>query len=97
MSVYILLQSVGNVKDKFFCLFPTEAGISNGLAVYALFSLLSAVFDVAFDHKTLDEAVQIVVVTLAVKNFLSNTDLFKITLVGVGVVAVDDNTGVYEA
>ena len=48
-----------DIVNESFRLCPTEAGVSDGLTVYAFTDLLCAVLDVAFDHEALDELVDI--------------------------------------
>ena len=59
-------------------------------------SLAGAVFDVAFYHQTLYEALNICVLITAVNDVLGNTYLFKILFARVVVVGVNDDGGVYE-
>ena len=89
--IYNLRVHFCNIVDKSFGFCPAEAGVSDGLTVYAFSDLLCAVFDVAFDHEALDKLLDIRVVATAMENFLGNTNLFKRLFAGVCVVGIHDN------
>ena len=57
---------------------------------------LAAVFNVAFDHQSLDQFMDIVAVTAAVQDFFGDPDLFQILLVGVGMVHIHDTGRILE-
>ena len=58
--------------------------------------LLVAWFDIALDHQTLDKLMEFRINIAAVQNFLGDTNLLIVLLVGVGVVGIHDHCRVLE-
>ena len=59
IPVIFILFVIGNVVDESFGIFPAKAGIGNGSAVDTFAHLLAAFFDIAFNHDTLNQLVNI--------------------------------------
>ena len=81
--------------DELFAVFPAEAGVGDGAAVYAFADLLAAFFDVAFDHEAFYQVMNVFGVFAAVEYFSGDTDLFFKLLAGVCVVGVYDAGGIF--
>ena len=63
-------EHVCNFKNEFFCLFPAEARVGDGFSVHAFAYFLSAVFKIAFYHKTFYHVFYFCVLTAGGKHFL---------------------------
>lgn len=61
-----------------------------------IMDLLAAIFDVALDHQSFHQLMDVVVITAAVKDFLGNTNLFQILLVGVRMVGIYHTSWILE-
>ena len=48
-------DEIGDLVDEPLALVPSEAGIRDGLTVYASTDLLASFHDIALDHEALDE------------------------------------------
>ena len=86
----LILAGLCNLEEKTLSLLPAKAGIGYGFSINMIMDLLAAIFDVALDHQSLDQLMDVIAVTAAVKYFFCNTDLLQILLVGVGVVGIYD-------
>ena len=63
---------------------------------YVAADLLVAWLDIALDHQTLDKFMKFRINIAAVQNFLGDTNLLVVLLVGVGVVGIHDHCRVLE-
>ena len=69
MRLFVSLNNlICEAVNKFFGLFPAEAGVGDRFTVNALTDLLCTVFDVAFDHETLDQLLDIGILTATLHN-----------------------------
>ena len=92
----LILAGLCNLEEKTFGLLPAKAGIGYGFSINMIMDLLAAIFDVALDHQSFHQLMDVVVITAAVKDFLGNTDLFQILLVGVGMVGIYHTSWILE-
>ena len=69
---------------------PTQAGIGDGFAVDTSADLLTAFFDIALDHNSFYQMLDILAQATAMQNFLGDADLLLKLLVGIGVVRIND-------
>ena len=74
------LELICDLEDEFFGFFPAEAGVGDRLSVDVLAYFLRAVLDIAFDHETLDELLDLGTVAHTMEYLLCDTYLFKVLL-----------------
>ena len=86
----LLFDHIRDLVHQPFAFFPAQTGIRDGLAVAVFADPAAAGFDVAFDHKSLYQTTDVIRVAAAVQDFLGNTHLFGVLLVGIGVVGIYD-------
>ncbi len=55
--------------NKFFCIFPSEAGVSYGLAIDMVFDFAASFFNIAFNHNTFNDIMKVFILSSVVKNF----------------------------
>ena len=84
------LQSLSDLVDQSFGIFPSQTWVGDGFAVAVFSDLLAAWFDIAFYHDTFDHLVDLAGMAAAVEDFLDNTDLLHVLFAGVGVVGIHD-------
>ena len=89
--ILISLQFFRQVKQQSFRLFPAQAGVGNRFAIDAVMHALSTVLDIAFNHQTLDDSVDVRVQLAGLHDILGNADLLQIFFAGVGVVGIHNN------
>ena len=65
----LILAGLCNLEEKTLSLLPSKAGIGDGFSINMIMDLLAAIFDVALDHQSFDQFVDVVAVTAAVKYF----------------------------
>ena len=87
----LVLKLLGKIQNESFRLFPAKAWIGDRFAEDMIAGSLRAVLKVAFDHQTLDKALDRFVLIPAVNNILGDSDLFKILFSRVVVVCIHDN------
>ena len=88
----IKLTFLSNFVNETFRIFPSEARIGDGAArSHVVTDVLSAFKQIAFDHNTFDQFVEIRIVVAAVKHFTYNTNLFFVLFAGVRMVDIHDN------
>ena len=92
----LILAGLCNLEEKTLSLLPAKAGIGDGFSINMIMDLLAAIFDVALDHQSFHQLMDVVVITAAVKDFLGNTDLFQILLVGVRMVGIYNTSWILE-
>ena len=92
----LILAGLCNLEEKTFGLLPAKTGIGDGFSINMIMDLLAAIFDVALDHQSFHHLMDVVVITAAVKDFLGNTDLFQILLVGVRMVGIYHTSWILE-
>ena len=93
---FFLLNFFSKFINEFFGLFPAEAGVGDRFSVNSTAGFLAAVFDITFDHEAFYHFCNVAVIFSAVHNFVGNSDLFEPLFSGVGMVAVNNNGGVFE-
>ena len=86
----LILHKLRHSANKLYSVIPTDAGVSDGLAVNTLANLLAAFFYVAFNHESLEELLNVFILRAAVHYLGGDAELFLIFLCGVCVVAVHD-------
>ena len=86
-----VLQFFRDIQNQLFSFLPAQAGIGDGLAEDMLISLLGTVFQITFDHQSLDQPLNGGVLVAAVDDILGDTDLFQILLAGIVVIGVYDD------
>ena len=79
----VILNFVCKVVNKVLGLFPAKAGVCDGFSVDSAVGFLTAVLDIAFDHKAFYHFCDVAVISAAIHNFMGNTDLFKPLFSGV--------------
>ena len=89
-DVLLILQSLSDLVDQSFGIFPSQTWVGDGFAVAVFSDLLAAWFDIAFYHDTFDHLVDLAGMAAAVENFLDDTDLLHVLFAGVGVVGIHD-------
>lgn len=89
-DVLLILQSLSDLVDQSFGIFPSQTWVGDGFAVAVFSDLLAAWFDIAFYHDTFDHLVDLAGMAAAVEYFLDNTDLLHVLFAGVGVVGIHD-------
>ena len=72
------LQTFCNIVYKPLGIFPSQAWVSNGLAIAVLADFLIAWFNIAFNHNTFYHVFDFLGVAAAVKDFFYYPDLFQI-------------------
>ena len=90
MSIPILYK-LRKLENKLLCLFPAKTRISDRFAEDMLAGSLRAVFQIAFNHQSLHQSLDISIFIAAVNDILGNADLFQILLTGVIVVGIHDD------
>ena len=83
-----ILKAVGDFVDEVLALFPAEAGVGDGFAVFLTVGGLAAVNQIRFHHESLDQFGDAFVMAHAVQYLGGNARLFGEVLAGVGVVGV---------
>ena len=91
-----MLALLSDLVEKSFCFFPSKARVGDGFSIDVIMDFLAAIFDVALDHQSFHHLMDVVVITAAVKDFLGNTDLFQILLVGVRMVGIYHTSWILE-
>ena len=91
-----MLALLSDFVEKSFCFFPSKTRVGDGFSIDVIMDLLAAIFDVALDHQSFHQLMDVVAVTTAVKDFLGNTDLFQILLVGVRMVGIYHTSRILE-
>ena len=77
------LNGFGNLIQEAFRFLPAQAGVGDGLAIAMLADLLASWLDITLDHHAFYEIMDIRRVPAAVQDFLNDTDLFPVLLVGI--------------
>ena len=88
-DVLLILQSLSDLVDQSFGIFPSQTWVGDGFAVAVLSDLLAAWFDIAFYHDTFDHLVDLAGMAAAVEDFLDNTDLLFMFFAGIGMVGIN--------
>ena len=79
-----------NIINKPLGGFPTKAGIGNGFSINTAAYLLTALFNIAFNHDTLYKLMNIRTQLPAVHNLFDNTDLLCKFLIGIAVICINE-------
>ena len=73
---YTSLKLLCNIQHQAFGLFPSETRVGNRLTKNMLAYALGTILQIAFNHQTLNQTLDITVLVTAVYDILGNTDLF---------------------
>ena len=96
-NICLISAFLRNIINQAFCIFPSEAWVCNRAArSHVVADVLAAFEEVAFDHNTFNQFLEIRVVVAAVKYFCNDTDLFFVLFVGVRMVGIYNNSRVLE-
>ena len=88
------LYLFGNIVQETLGIRPAETGVRDGFSVDAFADPLAAFLKIAFNHESLDHPVDLPVGVPVVQDFPCNADLFKVFLVGIAVIGVNDAGGI---
>lgn len=96
--IFVLYSAlIRNLIDQLFRIFPSQARVCYGPAVYpVLINLLAAFLQITLDHHAFHQRLQFRIVVPAVKHFTYDADLFAELFVGVGVVGVHNGGRIFQ-
>ena len=95
-NLYLLFERIGNFKYKLFGLFPAEAGIGYGFAVFVIAYFLRSVHKIAFYHQALDQLSYVGIEIAGFNNVFGNSYLLHKLFARVCVVYVNYDRGVFK-
>src|SRR5699024_8259087 len=87
------LAQLGTGIQKLFGILPAKTGICDGFAIYVVGTdLLAAFYQIAFDHHTFYQLLDVFGYQAAVEHFLYDADLLLVLFAGVGMIGVNDHS-----
>ena len=90
------LAALCNFIQQTLRILPSQTGIGDGFTIDVVVNTLAAFLDIAFDHDTLYQVMNVIGAGTAVKHLFYNTNLFLVLFVGIVVVGVYDAGRVFQ-
>lgn len=97
--VFLFLSALlSNFIDQAFSILPSKTRIGDRASRgHVVADVLASFEQVALDHDTFDKFVKFRIAVAAVENFVYDTDLLLVFLVGVRMVGINDDSRVLES